>query len=553
VKGKRETRDVDLVLDYVNMFSTLNRFFLSCPLPESRLNLNILLPGDRENTDERTNNRPPSVGGGLYFERRSVMRIRYLLPAATIFLLVFLIPGSGMCDEYNVVDVDGLNSAINSAENTVGIGDTINMAAGVYSITSTIYLSDPSEASLALIGEGPGQTILDGNGTTQILRINTTGGPGATSRILLRNMTLRNGFSSAQGGAAWVMTNAAELVVDNVWFEENISVNHGGGLYFNSTSGNLEVMNSYFFSNRNTGGTMADGGGLYGNSGGAGDIWIHESSFEKNHANYSVGGGASVVTSDGIITAERNLFTGNDATGVGGGLYVQTLGALGVAEVKNSLFAGNEANLGGGLNTYAAFGSLSVVNNTAVSNSATSGAGAMYAHLNTASASLEIYNNIFNSNTIGGGGGQDIYVASNNNGPVTAKYNNIEDLFVTDPGVLTEEFNIDVDPLLDAQYMLSAGSSCIDAGNNTVMGEILDLAGNDRFVDDPDTADTGVGTAPIVDMGAYEFQAAGGGGGGGGCNAIGEPLVETTWPGVLGVTLVAIVVLAMRRKQKNRV
>jgi hypothetical protein len=33
-----------------------------------------------------------------------------------------------------------------------------------------------------------------------------------------------------------------------------------------------------------------------------------------------------------------------------------------------------------------------------------------------------------------------------------------------------------------------------------------DLDGNPRFVDDPDTADTGYGDPPIVDMGAYEFQ-----------------------------------------------
>ncbi len=33
-----------------------------------------------------------------------------------------------------------------------------------------------------------------------------------------------------------------------------------------------------------------------------------------------------------------------------------------------------------------------------------------------------------------------------------------------------------------------------------------DLDGNPRFVDDPDTADTGNGAPPIVDMGAYEFQ-----------------------------------------------
>jgi hypothetical protein len=57
-------------------------------------------------------------------------------------------------------------------------------------------------------------------------------------------------------------------------------------------------------------------------------------------------------------------------------------------------------------------------------------------------------------------------------------------------------------------YHLATGSPCIDAGDNTaVPGDITtDLDGNPRFVDDPDTVDTGYGDPPVVDMGAYEFQ-----------------------------------------------
>ena len=54
---------------------------------------------------------------------------------------------------------------------------------------------------------------------------------------------------------------------------------------------------------------------------------------------------------------------------------------------------------------------------------------------------------------------------------------------------------------------LSAGSPCIDAGDNTAVptGIVTDLDGNARFRDDPSVPDTGVGPAPVVDMGAYEF------------------------------------------------
>jgi hypothetical protein len=95
--------------------------------------------------------------------------------------------------------------------------------------------------------------------------------------------------------------------------------------------------------------------------------------------------------------------------------------------------------------------------------------------------------------------------------------------------------NIDANPLFvdadgpdddpntieDNDYRLSAGSPCIDAGDNTaVPADVLDLDGdgdtdepipfdldgNPRFVDDPGMPDGGNGTPPIVDMGAYEFQ-----------------------------------------------
>jgi len=55
-------------------------------------------------------------------------------------------------------------------------------------------------------------------------------------------------------------------------------------------------------------------------------------------------------------------------------------------------------------------------------------------------------------------------------------------------------------------YRLSAGSPCIDAGDNTAVpaGITTDLDGDPRFLDVPETPDTGNGDVPIVDMGADE-------------------------------------------------
>jgi hypothetical protein len=55
-------------------------------------------------------------------------------------------------------------------------------------------------------------------------------------------------------------------------------------------------------------------------------------------------------------------------------------------------------------------------------------------------------------------------------------------------------------------YHLASGSRCADAGNNAAVPGVstIDLGGASRIEDDPIAADTGAGTAPIVDIGAYE-------------------------------------------------
>jgi hypothetical protein len=79
--------------------------------------------------------------------------------------------------------------------------------------------------------------------------------------------------------------------------------------------------------------------------------------------------------------------------------------------------------------------------------------------------------------------------------------------------------NITADPLFvnaaAGDLRLQPASPCIDAGNNDVDTDIhavdfqplpaLDVLGNARLMDNPAVFDTGAGTPPIVDLGAYEW------------------------------------------------
>jgi hypothetical protein len=70
--------------------------------------------------------------------------------------------------------------------------------------------------------------------------------------------------------------------------------------------------------------------------------------------------------------------------------------------------------------------------------------------------------------------------------------------------------NLNADPMFvdsaNGDFHLQQGSPCIDAGDNSAPGlPATDIDGDNRRIDNPRVADTGNGTAPIVDMGADEY------------------------------------------------
>jgi len=97
--------------------------------------------------------------------------------------------------------------------------------------------------------------------------------------------------------------------------------------------------------------------------------------------------------------------------------------------------------------------------------------------------------NIINS-TLTGWSGAFGGVGNNGDNPLFVDFNGADDIIGTE----------------DDDVRLTMGSPAIDSGDNSLInGVLIDLDGEARFEDDAATMDTGTGTAPIVDRGAYEF------------------------------------------------
>jgi len=302
-------------------------------------------------------------------------------------------------------------------------------------------------------GEGP-DTIIDG--------FSITGGTGTKWSYYLCGGGMYNDNSSATVVHCIFMNNAADM---------------GGGM-FNLTS-SPHVSNCTFIANT----VVGNGGGM--NNWSSSSPVVVDCIFSDNACGHV--GGAVGNRQDCHPFFVNCSFIGNSASDMSGAIRAGNTGTS--PTVINCLFVQNSSEVGG---AYSA---------------GTDNPG-------TIGHSL-IVNCIFRDNQADLGP----QIALNGLFPadITVEFSNVEggeaDVYVEDGFTLTwGPGNIDADPLFVApgsdDFRLGHGSPCIDAGNNDAVPDDItaDLDGNPRFVDDPDTEDTGVGTPPIVDMGCYEFQ-----------------------------------------------
>jgi hypothetical protein len=229
-----------------------------------------------------------------------------------------------------------------------------------------------------------------------------------------------------------------------------------------------------------------------------------------NSASY---GGGGVWTLNGSPTLTNCTLVGNRA-GEGGGMYNRDVSCRPV--LTNCVFSGNFAAVdGGGL--YNHWCSPTLVNCTLWSNVAINKGGGMYndSHMNRPSSPI-LTNCILWGNSDKGVFAEFAQIRGTDDSSVP-----IIDYCCLQgwTGALGGTGNTGGDPLFvdadgednvagtaDDNLRLLQRSPCLDAGDNEAVPPevIVDLDGNDRFVDDTDTPDTGNGLPPLVDIGAYE-------------------------------------------------
>ena len=254
-----------------------------------------------------------------------------------------------------------------------------------------------------------------------------------------------------------------------------------------------------------------EGGGLYAYFGGATVVNV---TFTGNYASQAGGG---IATNGGVVHVYNSRFFGNQAgvypLGWGGGFYGKTNGEI----LVNCVFSGNSAGQRGGAIYMEEGGFGGTLTGLSINGNTTGWeAGGLFINNNGLTRT-------YLSNSIVWGNNAHQVLTW---GPVQVSYSLVQggltggtNISTADPQFIDVDGLDDIPGTPDDNLGLQDTSPAIDAGNNAVVPldtadldddfdttEILsmDIDFNARFADISAIMDTGSGSAPIIDLGAYE-------------------------------------------------
>ena len=337
----------------------------------------------------------------------------------------------------------------------------------------------------------------------------------SSSRVIIADSSVSDNSNTG----IYVVGDSDVTVANSI--VSNNSARSGGGVYVEE-GGTLTVTNSSFSNNAVSGSSSGYGGGIYACGGSY--ISIDGSVFSGNSAKY---GGGIYTESNSTVSVASSEISGNSASYYGGG--IETYGTL---TFTNGMIYNNTARSGGGIDSY---GSLIVASSTISGNVVESNGGGIYVDVDSLAtvANTEISGNsaqqgggiysrggaiTISNGTVAGnsasyeGGG--IYtdgsiklfntiVSLNCNGEISSSLvPQVENSLVgINPNFATPPVfsNGKISNLDSLNLKLTSSSIAIDRGSNEYCDWEFDLDDKARVVGSHFSA-------PIVDIGAYEYQ-----------------------------------------------
>ncbi|MFN0205503.1 MAG: immunoglobulin domain-containing protein [Planctomycetota bacterium] len=368
---------------------------------------------------------------------------------------------------------------------------------GGFSGTETMLSERLPESNITILS---GDIGVAANAIDNSFHVVTGSGTGATA--VLDGMIISSGTNESGNGAGVFVVSGGPRII-NCTITNNSAIDGAGA---HADGGTTVFDGCRFVSNVASG----LGGGVRAVSGGA---IIKNSTFSQNVA---VSGGGAAVSGGAVIA--NCSFLANQASSLGGGVLTTTTAG---ANCINVTLSGNTAANGAGMHISA---NATVSNATMANNTASASGGGI-----RAAAAVTLSNSIlWNNNDVAGQTqASQIVIAG---GSAAMNYCIVQGL----TGSLGGSGNLSIDPKLvsargadliagtaDDDLRLTAFSPCVDAGNNSlVTADLADLdndlniiestpldpAQQPRFFNDTLVADTGLGTAPLVDIGADEYN-----------------------------------------------
>jgi CSLREA domain-containing protein len=246
-----------------------------------------------------------------------------LFPAGAFQADIFAVTKTTDTDDGTCDPDCSLREAIDAANTSPG-ADDVPVPAGTYLlILGQLVVSD----DVRIAGAGQTNTIIDGNATDRVFKIEATSGV-----VSISGVTIQNGNpypSSYRGGG---IQNHADLHLT----DSMVSGNAGGGISHFSDFGDLTLTDS----------TVSNNTQLYGYSSGAGIsnyygvLTLTGSTVSGNTAKGDGGG----IWNRGDMTLNDSTVSGNTAKFVGGGI----LSRYGNVTLTNSTVSGNTVKYDGG-------------------------------------------------------------------------------------------------------------------------------------------------------------------------------------------------------------